>query len=358
MSLNDRQLIVIAQYIREQLQRLNWYRFAEVQQRISTVIAGLDQLRHTYSTCEICRIQKWDLSANKLTQRILRVVRDLPHPTAELERIATDSTQPLPSLRTIFEELRQLQEEFGKIAYNTDLRTLSVCTDPVELEGCYLGEFEICLVLAELSQLQDVEPYRVIALDPHPAAGNDSVTHPHVSDEHVCLGDAMVPVKRALMTGRICDACHLIKAVLETYNPSSPYISLDQWEGVSCYDCGYITHEEEMFYCQACEHDVCDECVGCCKCCETTYCQSCLRDCPDCEERCCETCLQSCRECGEAACLNCLDDQLCLTCKDEMENNDEEETEENETTECDRESLGNTGAAVLPDSLGQATLLP
>ena len=355
MSLNDKQLLSIAHYIREQLRRLNWFQFADMQQRISMVVTGLDQLQKIQSGLGLCKMQKWNLSANKLTQRILHVVRDLPYPIAELERAVVECNSSIPALRTIFEELRQLQAEFGRTTYNAEERTLSVFTDPIELEGYYLGDFEIRLALTGLSQLRDIEPYRVLALDPHPAAGNDAVTHPHVSDERVCLGDAMAPVKKALISGRVCDACHLIKAVLKTYNSSSPYIALDQWEGINCYDCGYITHEEEMFYCQACEQDVCDECVSCCKCCETTYCQGCLRDCPACEERCCETCLQSCRECGEVACLNCLDDELCLTCKDEKEDNDEEEIT---TTECERESMAATNPAVLPDRLGQATLLP
>ena len=108
MSMSDKQLMFIAQYIHEQLQRLHWIRFAEVQQRISTAVAGLDHLRHIYSICEICRTQEWELSASKLTQRILRVVRDIPHPLTQLERIAADNLQPLPSLRSIFEEVRQL----------------------------------------------------------------------------------------------------------------------------------------------------------------------------------------------------------------------------------------------------------
>ena len=358
MFLHNKKLICVAQYIREQLQLLNWYRFEDLQKRLSGVISGLDQLRKDHSAVSLCKTQRWTLSANKLTQRILRVVRELPYPVAELERATVDKTTAIPSLREMFEDLCQLENEFGRISYNAEGRTLSVFTDPIELEDRYLGDFEIRLLLTDLLNIQDMEPYRVIALDPHPAGGNEIVTHPHVSDEHVCLGDATTTVKKALATGRICDACQLIKAVLETYNPSSPYVSLDQWEGISCHDCGYITNEGEMLYCQACEHDICDECIGCCLCCDTTCCQDCLCDCPECEERCCESCLRSCRECGEVACLNCLDDELCLTCKDEMENNDEEETDESKTTENQRESLGNTGVAVLPDSLGQTTLLP
>ncbi len=77
-----------------------------------------------------------------------------------------------------------------------------------------------------------MEPYRVIALDPHPAAGNEMVTHPHVSDEHVCLGDATIAVKQALATGRVCDACHLIplqarKAISE-YLEVRPPVSTDK----------------------------------------------------------------------------------------------------------------------------------
>ena len=63
----------------------------------------------------------------------------------------------------------------------------------------------------------------MIALDPHPAALNDAVTHPHVSDERLCTGDAGAAIQAALAAGRVFDFFTLVRSVLVTYNPESPY---------------------------------------------------------------------------------------------------------------------------------------
>ena len=233
----------------------------------------------------------------------------------------------LPLLRQVVEELAQLQREFCRIEYDLQEQTVSVFTDPIELEGIFLGDFEIRLEIKKLPQLQDSSAFRIVALDPHPAATNESVTHPHVSEEYLCAGDANAALAQALANGRICDAFLLVKSVLETYNPSSPYVSLDDWHGISCYDCGYITGEENSFYCEACDQSFCDECFSYCRSCRTSLCQGCLSECPVCEEQVCEGCMSSCSECNETMCVLCLEDGTCSSCKEEMEADDEESTE-------------------------------
>ena len=46
--------------------------------------------------------------------------------------------------------------------------------------------------------------------------------------------------------------------------------------------------------------------------------------CPVCEEPCCEECLKSCSECEEPLCLSCIEDDLCPTCKEKQENQEDE----------------------------------
>jgi len=230
-----------------------------------------------------------------------------------------------PSLRNIFEELAQLHNEFGRIDCNLQEKTVSVFTDPIELDSTFLGDFEIRLEIEKLAQLRDSSAFRIIALDPHPAATNENVTHPHVSEEYLCAGDAGVALLQALATGRICDAFLLVKSVLETYNPSSPYVSLDDWNGISCYECGYVTDEENSFYCESCDNTFCDECFSYCRSCDTSLCKGCLSECPVCEEPVCESCMSSCNECDETMCISCLEDGICSSCKEEMEAENEKE---------------------------------
>ena len=61
--------------------------------------------------------------------------------------------------------------------------------------------------------------YRVVALDPHPAGSDESVTHPHVRDEQLCAGDAAAAIRSALAGGRICDFFLLVRSVLDRIQP-------------------------------------------------------------------------------------------------------------------------------------------
>ena len=332
MELTDRQLIRIAEKIRGCLAMLRNSRYIKAQQLIHNVNSNMEQLEMIRrGLCKTVRL-KWNGATAKLTSNAQRILRDLPYSITEAERVIETSRIDVPTLRQVYEELNQSREEFGRLQYNPEADTLSVFTEAIELEGYFLGDFEIRLQIAKLAEMQEGSIFKVIALDPHPAATNDAVTHPHVSDEHLCTGDASAPIQTALSNGRICDVFMLIRSVLVTYNPSSPYVSLDDWEGVSCYECGYTASEDSSFYCEACENSFCDECMSYCRSCDTSLCQSCLTSCQFCEEPCCEECLQSCSECDEPVCSSCIEDNLCPTCKEEKENQPDE-NEPNETNE-------------------------
>ena len=325
-----KQSIKITQTIQEQLHSLQDHHFREVQRLIYVVCTNLEQLQTGRKCLEQCACRNWHGAATKLTSQMENKLRDLPYSVVQAMHMISNVRNQLPSLRQIFEELEQVQSEFGRIECNLQERTVSVFTDPIELEGTFLGDFEIRLEIEKLGQLRDSNAFRIVALDPHPAATNDSVTHPHVSDEYLCAGDAGAALVQALSTGRICDAFLLVKSVLETYNSSSPYVSLEDWYGIPCYECGYVTDEENSYYCEGCDHVFCGECYSYCKTCETSFCASCLSECPVCEELICESCMSACSECEEAMCTSCLEEGICASCKEEMEANDEEETIESE----------------------------
>jgi hypothetical protein len=220
-------------------------------------------------------------------------------------------------------DLRQAENEFSQLRYDRKNQLVAVATDPIELADVYLGEFEIQLLLSNPSDSTSYkEMYSIVALDPHPAASDDTVTHPHVRDESLCAGDAGAAIQSALAQGRICDFFLLVKSVLGQYNSGSPYVSLANWEGGACYDCGSYFGSGANYTCPACEHDFCDDCMSYCRCCEASYCQECLTTCSACDENICSGCITRCPDCRKAICKTCLEDNQC-PCQQEKENNNE-----------------------------------
>ena len=243
-----------------------------------------------------------------------------------------------PSIRDILADLQQAQEEFEDLKYVEKDGLLAVTTDAIELEGFYLGEFEIRLQIGSLSQYKRHSMiYQVVALDPHPAACNDSVTHPHVSDEHMCEGDAGAAIEAALTNGRICDFFHLVTAVLTNYNPNSPYVALADWEGRPCYDCGYTMASDDTHWCSSCEEDFCDECTSYCRRCDETTCSGCLEECTVCGDLICPSCKMSCPECNRLICKNCHEQEQCPCIQERQEQEQQEQEKDN-----DREHVEST----------------
>ena len=333
MELTERKLTRIAGVIRTQLILLRQHHHHEVQRHIYVVAQALDHLQGIRHGLGTCLYRGWHAAAGKLVPKVNVVLRDLPFAITELERATKAGQLQMPSLRHIYEDLRQCQQEFGRMKYDPAENTLSAFTEPIELEGLFLGDFEIQLHITAMAEIRAGNTLRVVALDPHPAACNDTVTHPHVSEEFLCAGDATVPIQAALIQGRICDFFMLVRSVLEMYNPSSPYISISDWEGTSCYECGYTIPPDDSYYCETCGNTQCEDCISGCSSCSTYLCQQCMSNCYACEEPYCPSCLIECAQCGEAFCPSCMNENLCTDCHEEMEKQDEEsETNEKDNT--------------------------
>ena len=259
-----------------------------------------------------------DTKQNQLRVELAAVPRTIP------------ARPPVPSMRDIVNELHQVETEFGSWSYQG--HCLTVATDPIELEGVGLGPFEIRLDLSQMGLDGEWGTYRVVALDPNPAASDFGVTHPHVNGERLCAGDALGPVRQALSTGRLCDFFLIVKSVLNTYNPHSPFVKLEAWAGVSCYECGWTMSSDDSYYCEGCCHDYCSDCASYCASCDQTMCRGCLRCCAGCDDYTCASCLKSCKECQDEFCEGCLEDGLCETCRKEMEDERAKEEERAEAT--------------------------
>jgi len=325
--LTAKQLVRVAGRLHEQLQAGTFARLLNLEAQLQQVASGAGQLREVRRKLHLCQQRGWMGPVPRLLSVVERSSRELSYALSGLERAGQAARQRGPSLREIHAELCQAQNEFGSLHYDRRVGELSVVTEPVELEGVYLGPFEIRLEVEGLTEPRHT-PYRVVALDAHPAACNAAVTHPHVSEERLCPGDAGAAVRKALDTGRVCDVFTLVRSVLMTYNSESPYVSLADWYGTTCYECGCMMPPDEVRWCEICGHDYCGECAGYCHRCDETTCLGCLGTCPVCEEPTCTSCMTVCPDCGRDLCGLCLDENLCPCHEEEEETDDDDETED------------------------------
>jgi len=292
----------------------------------------------------------WQLAAHRLLHdlraNLRRLQADLVAFDCGLERQQSERCQS--SVSDIYADLVTLREEFDQVAFDQRKRTISVTTEPIELDGVYLGPFEIQL---DWSDLTDGHPnnYRVIAIDAHPAAANDNVTHPHVQDEVVCEGEGRQTIRSAIEQGRLLDFFVIVANLLRTYNAGSPHVSLADWHGAECADCGATVSGDERWTCEKCQTTTCGECYQNCSDCDGIYCDECTTSCEGCDERRCRSCISVCSACHDEYCQGCLDDnERCSDCHDK----------ENEATKPnDSEEYRNSQVAVQPNCMGEAVVL-
>jgi hypothetical protein len=221
-------------------------------------------------------------------------------------------------------DLAALEEEFDGTEIDLRRRAVTVQSVPIVLEGVSLGPFRIRL---EWSRYDDLPDYTVIAVDPRYPAGDDAVTHPHVENSQLCEGDGKSAIREALQGGRLLDLFLLVRQILQTYNRSSAYVTLSEWDGRYCSDCGGSVCDDEALHCQNCESLLCGECcLGCSTCCED-FCDGCLARCGDCEQSLCRACLNHCPDCKGVRCAECLTEEgCCADCRSADENDPEPAT--------------------------------
>lgn len=369
--MNDKQIVQVAGMIQEVLLKLRKSRYVECMQRLSLFMSKVQSVTHDSRRLALSLSRDWFAAAERCCKGIGRQLNEIPYAVCTAENILNRRDVKVPNLSVIAEEIRALRDEFGDVEFNWDEEALCAVTEPITLEEVYLGRFRIALYIERLGELYHQVPYFVMAIDPHPAATDEAVTHPHVSNEQVCEGDGGAAIRAALEAGRLTDFFTLVRSILTTYNPESPYVPLADWHGTPCYECGYVMDSENSYYCTYCENAVCDECSAVCESCAEVVCKSCACACEICERSLCPHCAKTkCSQCESVCCASCLDDGLCPDCKEERDNDEEQETDDDkqnaakkeETTLGGRlaergERTGATDAAVQPDSVGQAPVL-
>jgi hypothetical protein len=284
----------------------------------------LDRVRRLHRQIELARLARGRLWTAATARMEESARQELSHLYRAMQQAITQGAAftptfqriVQPTLRESYEDLLQLQEEFEDVRLELVQRSISVTTEPIELEGVFLGRFEIRLALDHLSNAADASAFEIIALDPHPASANQSVTHPHVQDQKLCAGDAAVPISTSLWAGRLCDAFLAINSVLHTYNSHSPYVALSNWSGTECSDCGAIVDEDETYFCAGCDQDYCSDCIRSCGCCDESRCRNCLDEDRESEVLCCRGCQEECGECRRMVDAQSFDQEtgLCPGC--------------------------------------------
>lgn len=319
----------LAERIQAQLGDFHLQRYCAFEQQLGYLTATLSQLEMTRRKLAKATPRRYVGAANRLRSRTVNLIADLQHQVETTRRMSSEPILGAPRLSDIVSELDQVAGDFGDWRFDANDDSICVTTDPIELEGLYLGPFEIRLIICAMTELRSRPPFTAVALDPHPACGADHVTHPHVSDNRVCLGDAVSAAASALESGRIGDFFLIVRSVLTHYNPDSPYVSIENWEGEQCADCGAGVCEDDRYYCEMCEETYCDNCMSLCRGCELSTCLSCLRQCSFCDEWNCRECMMTCSACGDPCCKACLCNDLCPDCHERNETNGlPEETQE------------------------------
>jgi hypothetical protein len=301
---------------------------------------------------EKARTHQLQRAERRVRVSLLQTLERLTHSLNGVQKSLAPAPEPSLafSVHDIFRDLRSLQDEFEKVTVSLQRSTVSVLTDVIELEGVTLGAFEIVL---DWRYLGDSGAYEVVAVESNPAEANGDTTHPHVQSNALCEGDGRVPIRKALSEGRLFDFFVLVRQILETYNPGSAYVNLEDWYGPECPDCGRTMHDDESSLCELCSTTTCYECTSGCGSCDDRFCSDCIRTCPDCDNSTCSSCLTKCADCDDEFCKGCLDDEVCSDClaRREEENNAERnpETTTSEAATASHHSL-------QPLCLGQAAV--
>ena len=318
-------LIRAANRIQEGLMKLKNSRYLEFMRRLTSFAGHLQELTAESRKMGASLVHGWFSAAGRCCSRTSRLLNDVSYSISQIQQLAEAPQKKAPTLSLLVEELNQVREEFGDLDFDKAKNMVSVVTESITLDDVYLGPFKIQLELKKFSELYTASPYCVIALEPNPAATDEEVTHPHVSGNKLCEGDGCVAIRTALEQGRLSDFFTMVRSILNTYNPDSPYVALIDWSGEPCYDCGYVTSRDDTYYCSYCEHDYCSECSTYCRCCDESCCVGCSEQCPHCEDQVCMNCMQECAECGSTCCSSCLEENVCPNCKEEMEKDNEDQ---------------------------------
>ena len=301
---------------------------------------NIQQLRRQI---DLARQRGWHGAARRLTEDLANTLdncrRELENALRAIQSHSVE--RRVSSASDIYRDILALENEFEEVDIDLDGHELSVTTDRIVLEDLNFGAFEIRL---DWRRLGSSPAYRVVALDPHPAAKSDGVTHPHVQDGHLCEGEGRAAVQAALAECRLYDFFLLISRLLHTYARGSAYVELDNWDGTPCEGCDESLSEDDRYCCNRCGSTLCASCAVPCPDCEEYYCSGCLGECAACGENYCPSCLAECPACRKRFCSDCRNDDsgLCQSCHEKQQHKEKED--DPPQNDADKQPTGRSGS--------------
>lgn len=231
-------------------------------------------------------------------------------PKPKINSTAAEITEELLALNSV--------NDYWKPVIDTRERTITVTTKEIVLtddddNSLALGKFA-------LKWNWHSSVLHCIALSPNRPSGDRDVTHPHVTNDRLCMGEAETAINRAFADFRFTDAFLLIESVLHNYYEDSVYVPINEWDVPSCGDCGAT--DRTLTACVGCANDRCRGCArscticdsrfcydctsnyGCCQVCDDMICSGCIEDAPTCADHgaVCGNCRKKCRECSTTIC--------------------------------------------------------
>ena len=240
-----------------------------------------------------------------LYPRIDRLLRNYNQKfaNAKLQLLVKDKINTIGDITKDILALNVMYEDKTSIDLRANI--IEVITDPITLsynnKDWEFGEFKIIYRYL----LPSSEPHlRFVALEPLWARedSESGCSHPHIQDNYLCMGDAEEGILSSMKTGNVYNLFQILNSVLTTYNPRSPYISLENWYGIPCSSCGRTSSIEDTYNCSNCDDTFCDECIYSCN---------------DCGANLCSECYYTCNDCGDIYCKECIDDNgLCYDCRE------------------------------------------
>ncbi len=315
-------------------------------ERISELTQHLKELTKLFTKV----IEKqWLASAARLKMRMDSVSIDIKCRT---EAMASDADGIIAGLRNypsqldLTEDLKAVEKEFGGLHYDQDDDEIVVISEDIIFSNVNLGSFEIRIPIS-----MGGSRVTIVACNPNYPAADEETTHPHVQSNTMCLGRGTDQFYDAMQQGRILDAFTILNSILETYNPDSAYVKIENWNRDSddyeeCNDCGDEISIEEATSCHKCSSSYCRDCVFECSGCQEYYCAYCISRSSKCSickgKHLCGDCTYQCKTCKEIFCNECI--------------NDDDEDKELNCANCQKDLDEGLGIEVRPECVGQIML--
>lgn len=278
----------------------------------------------------------WNAAARSVRRSVHSQMRWL---ITDLQALVASVDEPdsLPlQVRDVYDELFALSAHYQDVVIDLKETKISVTIDRVTLEEIDLGRFQL---VWNWSRLAEGGELTVVALEPNCCTSRTDVSHPHVQDEMLCVGEASGAMGLAADSGRLLDYFEIVECVLRTYNAGSAYVSLSEWYGTPCTGCGDTYDPDDLSSCEQCYESFCACCQTECRACGRVICYSCAVNCAECEESLCRRCRPV--RSSQPACPRCLEQKR----KDH---------------DADQASAANAArqddSAVYADSVGQAAV--